>query len=52
MRSVFGFFKDKKDAGADYASSTWPRWALDRRTTTPAGYAGVRWRDMVNGSVN
>jgi hypothetical protein len=29
MRSVFGFFKDKKDAGADYASSTWPRWALD-----------------------
>jgi hypothetical protein len=50
-RPVFGFFKDKKDAGAKDASSVRPRSALGRRT--PAGSAGVvSCRDLVNGSAN
>jgi hypothetical protein len=40
LRPVFGFFKDKKDAGGKDASTARLRSALGRRAAPPAGFAG------------
>ncbi|KAK3156082.1 hypothetical protein QOZ80_2AG0102620 [Eleusine coracana subsp. coracana] len=54
-RPVFGFFKDKKDAGgakdSSSSSSGRPRSALGRRTPVTPG-AGVSCRDLVNAGGN
>ncbi|KAF8783727.1 hypothetical protein HU200_000159 [Digitaria exilis] len=46
-RPVFGFFKDKKDAGGKDAASTRPRSALGRRTmATSSAAGGISCRDL------
>ncbi|KAF8691150.1 hypothetical protein HU200_040261 [Digitaria exilis] len=46
-RPVFGFFKDKKDAGGKDAASTRPRSALGRRTmATSSAAGGISCRDV------